>query len=78
MSFHRSFAELRRNAFSEWSTWLGIAAVCIALLSFTSAELAEYEARVGHAAPIVLGLLGVFGILKRDRGRPDADRPPPC
>lgn len=78
MRFHRSWSELKTRALREWSTWIGIVLVVAALVAtfaFTSAELAEYEARVGHAGPIVLGIVGVLGILKRDKRGGDQ---PPC
>ena len=70
--WHRSWAEFRRRALREWSTRLGVVLVLVALAAtfvFDSGELAEYEKRVGHAGPIVLGIIGVLGILKRDRPR---------
>ena len=70
--WHRSWREFRHAALREWSTRLGILLVLAALVAtffFDSGELAEYEARVSHAGPIVLGILGVLSILKRDAPR---------
>lgn len=72
--FYRSFGEFRRRALRDPSTYLGgallIGAVGVTL--FVDAEaLDEYEKRVAHIVPILLGFMGVYNLCLRGAGGGD-------